>query len=156
MNINVVLYLLITSVVALNGCTSHPDASGTNDGNKGGLLMVHGEMICQEVSTNKMWQFKKKGPFSSREAAEHYASELKIGGYDDWRLPGISELFDIFYMHYFQNHGDCEMNHRGDFWSLTKDKEPSLGHWEDYLLCGPEFKFVDSMKDYGFVRAIRP
>ena len=45
---------------------------------------------------------------------------------------------------------------KGEFWAVSRDQESSLGHWEDDLLCGPEFNFVDSIKDDGFVRAIRP
>ena len=59
-------------------------------------------------------------------------------------------------MHYWENDGTCVMNHKGEFWMVSKNKEPSLGHWEDDLLCGPEFKFVESIKEDGFVRAIRP
>jgi len=79
-----------------------------------------------------------------------------LGGYDDWLLPTKSELFSLFYMHYWNNDGDCEMNHKGEFWVFSKGQEPALGQCEDYFLCGPEFKFVKSIKEYGFVRAIRP
>ena len=74
----------------------------------------------------------------------------------DWRLPTKSELFELFYIHYWKNDGTCVMNHKGEFWMVSKNQEPSLGHWEDDLLCGPEFKFVESIKRNGFVRAIRP
>ena len=113
-------------------------------------------MICHEVQTNKMWQFIRDGPFSSVEEAERYAAELELGGYGDWRLPTKSELFNLYYLNYWKNDKSCEMNHRGDFWTVSKNRVPSLGHWEDYFLCGPNFKFVESFKDYGFVRAVRP
>lgn len=156
MKINFFHCLFMTLALVLNGCTQHPHVPSNADDKKSGLFMVNGQTICQEVLSSKMWQSKKEGPFSSLEEADRYATELELDGYDDWRLPTRSELFDIFYMHYFQNDGDCVMNHRGEFWALSGDQEPSLGHWEDDLLCGPEFKFVESMKDYGFVRAIRP
>ncbi|MEJ2135947.1 MAG: DUF1566 domain-containing protein [Desulfofustis sp.] len=113
-------------------------------------------MVCQEVTTNRMWQFRKEGPFSSLDEADRYVAELNLDGYDDWRLPTKSELFDLFYIHYWKNDGTCMMNYKGEFWMVSKNHEPSLGHWEDDLLCGPEFKFVESIKQDGFVRAVRP
>lgn len=113
-------------------------------------------MVCLEVMTNRMWQFRKEGPFSSLEEADRYVANLNLNGFDDWRLPTKSELFDIFYIHYWRNDGNCVMNHKGEFWAISSDQGSSLGHWEDDLLCGPEFNFVDSIKEDGFVRAIRP
>jgi len=156
MKSNLALYLFLIYVFVLNGCAGQPDTSGSDVDKKDGLLLVMGENICQEVATSRMWQLSREGPFSSLEEANRYTGGLKLGGYDDWRLPTKSELFSLFYMHYWKNDGDCKMNHKGEFWVVSKGQEPSLGHWEDYFLCGPEFKFVKSFKEYGFVRAIRP
>lgn len=156
MKSNLALYLCLIYALVLNGCAGQPDISGSDVDKKDGLFLVKGENICQEVVTSRMWQLSREGPFSSLEEANRYTGGLKQGGYDDWRLPTKSELFSLFYMHYWKNDGDCEMNHKGEFWVFSKGQEPSLGHWEDYFLCGPEFKFVKSIKEYGFVRAIRP
>ena len=156
MKLNLVLYLLLAFALILWGCASNPDNRNSKDDRKAGLFLLEGGMVCQEVMTNKMWQLSKEGPFVSSEKAERYAAGLNLGGYDDWRLPTKSELFDLFYMHYWQNDGNCVMNYKGEFWAVSRDHESSLGHWEDDLLCGPEFKFVDSIKDHGFVRAVRP
>ena len=155
MKCNFSTYFFIAYALILNGCVAQQDATGS-DVSKGGLFLAEGEMICHDVLTNKMWQFVKEGPFSSLDEAERYAAELRLGGYGDWRLPTKSELFELFYIHYWKNDGTCVMNHRGEFWMVSKNQEPSLGHWEDDLLCGPEFKFVESIKQNGFVRAIRP
>lgn len=151
-----VFFLFLINALVMNGCAFQSDRSGSDVDKMDGLFLVKGEKICREVSTNKMWQLIKEGPFSSLEEANRYTAELKLGGYDDWRLPTKSELFNLFYVHYWKNNRDCVMNNKGEFWAISKDQEPSLGHWEAYLLCGPEFKFVYSIKEYGFIRAIRP
>lgn len=153
---NFAIYFSIAYALILSGCVAQHDFAGSNEERKGGLFLAEGEMICHDVSTNKMWQFFKEGPFSSLDEAERYAGNLRLGGYGDWRLPTKSELFDLFYIHYWKNDGSCVMNHKGEFWMVSKNQKPSLGHWEDYLLCGPEFKFVESIQQDGFVRAIRP
>jgi len=28
--------------------------------------------------------------------AQHYADTMKKGGYDDWRLPTVAELYDLY------------------------------------------------------------
>lgn len=149
-------YLHLICTLILCGCASNPDTISSNDNRNGRLYLVEGGVVCLEITTNRMWQFRKEGPFSSLEEADRYVAELNLNGFDDWRLPTKSELFDIFYIHYWRNDGNCVMNHKGEFWAVSRDQESSLGHWEDDLLCGPEFNFVDSIKDDGFVRAIRP
>ena len=153
---NLGLYLLLACALILYGCASNPGNRSSKDDKNGRLFLLEGGMVCQEVITNKMWQFSKEGPFFSLEEAERYAAGMNLGGYEDWRLPTKSELFDLFYMHYWQNDGNCMMNYKGEFWSVSRDQESALGHWEDDLLCGPEFNYIDSIKDDGFVRAVRP
>ena len=153
---NIVLYFLLTYLFVLNGCVVQSNSSGSNDDAKGKLFQIEGGLVCQELKTNKMWQFNKEGPFDSWEEADRYATELKLGGHDDWRLPTRSELFDLFYTHYWKNDGNCMMTHKSEFWVISKGRESSLGHWEDDFLCGPEFNFVEAIREYGFVRAIRP
>lgn len=153
---DMVLYLLLAYVFALNGCTIQPDYSGSKADRNAGLVFVRGETICQDSLTGKMWQFSKEGPFTKLEEADRYAANLRLGGYDDWRLPTKSELFNLFYLQYWKQDGNCVMNHRGEFWLISKSQDQSLGHWEDDLLCGPEFNFIESIKEDGFVRAIRP
>ena len=150
------IYLFLAYALILNGCMTQQDAKGSRNERESGLFLAEDDMICHDVQTNKMWQFAKEGPFSSEEEAERYTAELTLGGYGDWRLPTKSELFNLFYIHYWKNDSNCVMNHIGEFWMVSKNQELSLGHWEDDLLCGPEFKFVESIKQDGFVRAIRP
>ncbi len=153
--ISALTYCLIY-VMIFNGCAGHPGTANRRDNGEDGLVGLMGVKICQETRTDKMWQMDKQGPFSSLEEAERYTTGLRLGDFDDWRLPTKSEMFELFYMHYWKKDGTCVMNHRGEFWSLSKDQKPVLGHWEDDLLCGPEFNFVESIKPDGFVRAIRP
>ncbi len=148
--------LFLTYALLMSGCAATSDTAGTKDEQKGGLFLVNDKMVCQEALTSKMWQLRKEGPFYSLKEAKRYIVDLELGGYGDWRLPTRSELFNLFYMHYWKNDGNCVMNHKGDFWGVSKDQSPFLGHWEDYLLCGPEYKFTESLKTRGYVRAIRP
>ena len=156
MKVSFIEYFFITVAMILSGCVAQQHNPASNDVSKSNLFLAEDDVICYEAHTNKMWQFVKEGPFFSLEEAERYVNELRLGGYGDWRLPTKSEFFNLFYMHYWDNDGNCEMNHYGEFWMVSKNREPSLGHWEDYLLCGPNFKFVDAIKERGFVRAIRP
>lgn len=150
------LYRFLTYALVLSGCAAKPDISSSIDEQMKGLFLVESEQICQEVQSNKMWQRSKEGPFYSLEEAYQYADELELGGYKDWRLPTKSELFNLYYIHYWKNDKNCVMNQKGDFWAVSKGQVPSMGHWEDYFLCGPEYKFVESFKNYGYVRSIRP
>lgn len=153
---NLALCLVLLCSLILYGCAGQPDSPDSQVEQKYGLFLVKGTMICQEAQSSKMWQFGKAGPFSSMEEAEWHVKGLKLGSYDDWRLPTKSELFNLFYIHYWKNNGDCDMNRKGDFWAVSEGRAPSPGHWEDYFLCGPEYKFVKSIKGYGYVRAICP
>ena len=157
MNGNSALYVLIAITMILPGCAAQQVGTGSNDLIDSDLFLAEGGKLCHEMHTDKMWQFVKQGPFSSPQEAERYAAELRLGAYDDWRLPTKAELFDLFYSHYWNNDDSCVMNHKGEFWITSQNQEPaSLGHWEDDLLCGPEFKFVEAIKQDGFVRAVRP
>lgn len=156
MKIHLIIFFTLTYIFILSGCAVKTDTSATHDDKKEGLVSVNGEEVCQEVHTLKMWQFSKEGPFNSLEEADRFVEELKLGGYDDWRLPTKSELFNLFYLHYWNNDSTCMMNHAGDFWMVSESQAPDLGHWEGDLLCGPEYKFINSIKQHGYVRAIRP
>lgn len=156
MKIHLAVYLALTYLLILNGCAVETDISGADDDKIEGLFWVMGEEVCTETRTDIVWQFRKEGPFYSAEEAYRFAENLRLGGFEDWRLPTKSELFNLFYLHYWNKDGNCEMNHRGDFWLIAEDQAPSLGHWEGELLCGPEYKFIDSIKGHGYVRAIRP
>ena len=137
------LICYLSCALIFNGCAGQSAITKGHPHGEDALLVPMADEICQETLTDKMWQIDKEGPFSSLEEATRYATGLRLGNFDDWRLPTKSEMFELFYMHYWKKDGTCVMNHRGEFWSLSKDQKPVLGHWEDDLLCGPELNFVE-------------
>ncbi|MFI3210195.1 MAG: DUF1566 domain-containing protein [Peptostreptococcaceae bacterium] len=46
-------------------------------------------------NTGLMWETVPMGGKSSWEDAINYCNELELGGYDDWRIPTVEELFSI-------------------------------------------------------------
>ncbi|MHB8809134.1 MAG: Lcl C-terminal domain-containing protein [Desulfobulbaceae bacterium] len=102
-----------------------------------------------------MWQVNKGGKFSTLAEAQDYAAHLRLGGYEGWRLPTMEESLGLLQIIFWKQNGDCRMDSQGDYWTASSDGQASLGHWEDYLLCGSEFKYVRSLKSKGYVRAIR-
>lgn len=148
---------LLFSLVLLTGygCAARQAAS-TGTSSDVLLLAQEGGEICQEIRSGRMWQVAKGGAFSTLEEAQEYAANLRLGGYDGWRLPTTEESLNLMQIFFWKQNGDCSMNSIGDFWTVSSDGQASLGHWEDYLLCGPEFKYVKSLKQKGYVRTIRP
>lgn len=153
---NLLFYSLIIGVLIGCGCTSKQNVTGPYSSGEIGLQLLKSNKYCREINSETMWQFKKEGKFSSLQEADRYVSNLELGGYDDWRLPSKRELYNLFYIFYRKKNNDCIMNVNGDFWITPNNQEATLGHWEVYHLCGPEYKFVESIKAKGYVRAIRP
>ncbi len=153
---HVIICFFLAYVLIGSGCAPKQNEADLYGGGKDGLLRAKGKEICQEVKSGKMWQVEKEGIFSSLQEAEQYAANLKLGGYDDWRLPTKTELFNLFHMFFWKENNDCVMNRSGEFWSVSKDRESTLGQWEAYNLCGPEYRYVESIKTKGYVRAVRP
>ncbi|MDH3328865.1 MAG: DUF1566 domain-containing protein [Desulfobulbaceae bacterium] len=129
------------------------DSSG-DETNK--VFQYEGDGICLDIRTGRMWQVERGGSFSSLQEAEQYAANMKIGGHNDWRLPTRAELYDLHDIFFWEKNGNCTMNTTGDFWTASEKGEKPLGHWETYYLCGPEFKYSESLGSDGYVRAVRP
>ncbi len=48
--------------------------------------------VVTDTATSLMWQRKDAGKSMTHKEAVEYCEALKLGGYDDWRLPNIDEL----------------------------------------------------------------
>ncbi len=67
------------------------------DGNYGGnqpSYTDHGDGTITDNVTGLMWQKTMVSKMTYAEAVE-YAKESNLGGYDDWRIPNIKELFSL-------------------------------------------------------------
>ena len=150
------ILLALSIITFLFGCG--PKQNGTDTSGNGantGLRYVDNE-VCLEVRTGRMWQTVKGGSFSSLQEAEKYTQSLELGGYADWRLPTRDELFSLHYIFFWEKNGDCAMNRTGEYWSVSEGEKATPGHWETYFLCNPEYKYVNSLRKKGYVRAVRP
>lgn len=109
--------------------------------------------FCQEVNSGKMWQVETSRRVRSLVEAQAYVDELNLGGYNDWRLPTVGELFELTMMSDLHETGRCQIQVKGNFWSGDKDLEGRAGAWELDDNCDPERQYVP--KQVGVVRAVR-
>lgn len=153
--VQVIFYCCIAVVItSCGGDSAH--RVPTPKGQDAGAMAAKGSDICLDVRSGKFWQVERQGPFSSHQEATRYVHNLQLAGYADWRLPTTSELFYLYYTFFWKKNGTCSLNLEGEYWSTDNKGQISLGHWETFILCDPEFKYVDSLRAEGFVRAIRP
>lgn len=110
--------------------------------------------ICQDTATGVMWQKIKSEKVTSIEDARTYAKNQRIGGYDDWRLPTVYELYSLLYLRDLHIESQCEMNLEGNFWSDEKDGEGLVGAWKIGDQCDPVRQYAPASA--GFVRVVRP
>ncbi len=59
------------------------------------FFLDNGDGTITDTNTGLMWEKGDSGPYVYWDRADAYARELRTGGYDDWRLPTISELEKI-------------------------------------------------------------
>jgi len=153
----VLLCLCVCSfLIFCYGCVSRQNGVDSSRDKKNGVLQYDGEGICLDIRTGRMWQVERGGLFSSLQEAEQYAVNMKLGGHNDWRLPTRAELYDLHDIFFWEKNGSCTMTITGDFWTASEKGKKPLGHWETYYLCGPEFKYSESLGTDGYVRAVRP
>jgi hypothetical protein len=66
----------------------------------GGRFVVKNEDIIIDTHTNKIWTMWDSTYSSTTcmdyETAQKYVSELRTGGYDNWRLPTSEELIRLY------------------------------------------------------------
>lgn len=115
-------------------------------------LMNMGNGVCRQLPSGLMWQIQESKKFSTWNEANEYVSTLKLGGFDDWRLPTRDECLTLTELLELKI-GDCPIKIKKGHWISNNDKGES-GYWEDYPLCGgSEFRWVKEKK--GSVRGVR-
>nr|MDA3785279.1 DUF1566 domain-containing protein [Deltaproteobacteria bacterium] len=102
------------------GCTSSPSPTSTWPGRV--RLMDLGNGICQQRN-GLMWQVERTEVFDSPQQVLDYVHNLKLGAYDDWRLPTREELYGLCFLFELQQQGDCPLNLHGSYWSLNGNME---------------------------------
>lgn len=117
-------------------------------------LVDLGNGTIQETITGRMWQVKRSRLFRNLDEARQYAADLELGGYTDWRLPTIYELYDLYYLFDLKKNGDVKIKLDGNYWAGEKDGEGMAGSWEIGDQCEPARQYFKKKK--GYVRAVRP
>jgi len=156
----VCVFLLAAAAFLAVGCSggsvrqgpeSGPSLSLTQGGDR---LLRQGDGICRDVRTGLMWQVEASRTIHSLAEAQAYVRQLRLGGYEDWRLPTISELYDLYTVFDLHLNGECTLEVEGTYWSDEPDMDGRVGTWELDDNCDPERQYIPKKK--GRVRAVRP
>ena len=142
---HLVLIFLALVFLSLQGCAGKS--------NRQARLQNLGNGVCQDTVSGQMWQIEKSTMTTSLKDAEQYAKNLTLGGYKDWRLPTMYELYDLNNLFDVFENGDCDMNRKGSYWSGEKNGEGKAGAWEIGDQCDPVRQYAPGNK--GYVRAVR-
>lgn len=146
--------LILILLLLISGCSTHSDQSSNGTVTSDSRLIDMGNGVCQDTKTGQMWQVGRSHTIKSLAEAKKYAENMKEGGYQDWRLPMISELYELYMIFDLHENGNCNLQAEGTYWSGEADLEDRVGTWELDDNCDPERQYIPKKK--GHVRAIRP
>ncbi|MBU0962009.1 MAG: DUF1566 domain-containing protein [Proteobacteria bacterium] len=145
--------LVVGCFFSLSSCHKSTATADRTVSSKEMLLKDMGNGVCRQLPSGLMWQIKESQKFSTWNEANEYVNTLKLGGFDDWRLPTRDECLNLSELLEMKK-GDCPIKIKAGHWVSNKNKGES-GYWEDYPLCGgSEFRWVKDKK--GSVRGVRP
>lgn len=99
--------------LALNGCAGSTEKSTSKNFFSGDRLVAIGNGICQDTKTGKMWQTGRSKKIGSLAEAKGYASALDAGGYEDWRLPTVTELYSLYMTFDLHQNSTCNLQAEG-------------------------------------------
>ncbi len=147
--------LLVTALATLllGGCAGQSGQTAQADNPDGARLIAMGNGICKDTKTGIMWQVGSSRSLKSLDDAKKYTQSLQEGGYDDWRLPSVTELYGLYMIFDLHQNGNCKLEVEGTYWSDEADLEGRVGTWELDDNCDPERQYIP--KDKGKVRAVR-
>ena len=80
------------------------------------VMMINGLMWQKETVEEKMDWYD----------AMEYAKNLRLGGYDDWRLPSIKELREVV-----SSCGGISVDYLDDDWDSIKDKNKNNNYYQN-------------------------
>ncbi len=138
--------LLLALFAGVVGCAGKSGESARFAGLSQGIL--------QDNVSGQMWQLERSKRFKSFREAEAFVEQLVLGGYDDWRLPTIYELYDLNFLFDLHKNGNISLNREGNYWSGKKDGDGMIGAWAISDQCDPERQYEAGKA--GYVRAVRP
>lgn len=146
---------ILTLLISLNGCSLNRSPLNKQDNNTSQILQYIGDGVCIDIRTGLMWQMDKSRKYSSPQQAEQHIKELQLADHNGWRLPTKEELFALHDTLFRHLNGNCSIKLTGNYWATAEDGDVVSGHWETDYLCGPEFNYVESYDNTGYVRAVR-
>ncbi len=109
--------------------------------------------ICQDTKSGLMWVKVRSKKIHNLEEAIALSVSLDQGGHNDWRLPSISELYDIYYLYDLRRGFECDMRIEGHYWLINNSGSGEVGSWESLDNCGRERTYY--RKESGHVLAVR-
>lgn len=148
-----IVLVLFLAASLLGGCAGHSGQQKEFSSLSNARLVAQGNGVCMDTGSGKMWQVGRSKSLTSLESAIEYTSALKDGGYDDWRLPSVTELYELYLIFDLHENGTCELDAEGTYWSDEPDLEGRVGSWELDDNCDAERRYIP--KQRGRVRAIR-
>jgi len=154
---NLIRQSLLIGIFALfffSGCTGTSNQVGAPSSDTNARLIPLGNGICLDTRNGKMWMTDTSRTIRSLHDAEHYADTMKKGGFQDWRLPTVAELYDLYIIFDLHKNGACTMKMTGNYWSNEPDAAGRVGAWELDDNCDPERQYIPKKK--GLVRLVRP
>jgi len=87
MNIKMlILFPLLVLLLSFVGCECDEDSNEDDDNE----LVCDGD-VCTDPNSGLMWQIEDNCEYCYWSDADEHCQNLKLGGFDDWRLPTISD-----------------------------------------------------------------
>jgi formylglycine-generating enzyme required for sulfatase activity len=115
--------------------------------------------LWQDPQSGLMWQVEPTGGRMTWSEAKAHCEKLSLGGFDDWRLPTVSELCRLIRSvptHHTKAFWPSELSGRADtYWSSSAVADREDYAWGVYFDTG----YVDSPDDTDstiLARCVRP
>ncbi|MGQ9571987.1 MAG: Lcl C-terminal domain-containing protein [Dehalococcoidia bacterium] len=144
-----------------------PEAAGGDTGDDtqaGSRFIDNGDGTVSDALRGLQWQKEDDGIERTYEEAQRYSRELRLAGYDDWRLPRKEELMALAELGY-DTLNQIFPNTKGDgYWAQTSAEEVRWAATPENIAYTVEFNprsanygaDIDQLRSYPFyVRAVR-
>ena len=97
----------------------------------------HGFVAAESDQGRKTWYEAKK-----------ICSELKLQGYEDWILPSMRELFQMYNALHIYGHGDFTSD-----WYWSSQESDYIGPWAHNFRTGDRYRVHPI--EHNYIRAVR-